>query len=257
VSLADYPISFFLGASFAVLITGVIKGGFGGAAGGLAVPILSSWISPIVAAGLMLPILCAMDVFGVRAYWRRWSWTVIRPAIFGAVIGITIGGLMFHSLSNQQLKIIVGLIAVTFVLNKWLKLSERLIDLIKQGHSPMGATGGFFWGSLSGFTSTIAHAGGPPFSVYILGVQIDRTSIVACSSLYFFVVNYTKLIPYFFLGQLSSSNLELSLVFAPLAPLGIWLGVWLHTRVSEMVFHQTSYLLLFGTGLKLISDAAF
>lgn len=256
-SLADYPLSFFLGASFAVLITGVIKGGFGGAAGGLAVPIMSLWISPVVAAGLMLPILCAMDIFGVKAYWRRWSWPILRPAIVGAVIGISIGGLMFHSLSTQQLKMIVGFIAVTFVLNKWFKLTDRLVRLVKKNRSPMGSSGGVFWGSLSGFTSTIAHAGGPPFSVYILGVQIDRTSVVACSSLYFLVVNYTKLIPYFFLGQLNTSNLELSLVFAPLAPLGIWLGVWLHKRVSEIVFYQTSYLLLFGTGLKLISDAAF
>lgn len=239
-----------------MLITGVIKGGFGGAAGGLAVPIMSLWISPAVAAGVMLPILCAMDILGVRAYWGKWSWPILRPVVFGSLIGIGIGSLMFHSLSSQQLKLIVGTIAVVFVLNKWLSLADRLVALLKKKKQAVGPVGGVFWGSLSGFTSTIAHAGGPPFSVYILSKQIDRTAVVACSSLYFLFMNYTKLLPYYFLGQLSQTNLELSLVFAPLAPLGIWLGVWLHKRVSEKVFYQTSYVLLFSTGLKLIWDAS-
>jgi uncharacterized membrane protein YfcA len=255
VALADYPLGFFLAASFAVLITGVIKGGFGAAAGGLAVPIMSVWISPAVAAGVMLPILCAMDILGVRAYWGKWSWEILRPVVFGALIGIGIGSLMFHSLSARELKLIVGVIAVVFVLNKWLSLADRIVALLKRKKQAMGVIGGTLWGSLSGFTSTIAHAGGPPFSVYILSKQIDRTSVVACSSLYFLCVNYAKLVPYYFLGQLNQTNLELSLVFAPLVPLGIGLGVWLHKRVSEKVFYQTSYVLLFSTGLKLIWDA--
>ncbi|MEY3670128.1 MAG: sulfite exporter TauE/SafE family protein [Burkholderiaceae bacterium] len=254
-TLADYPLGFYLGAAFAVLITGVIKGGFGGAAGGLAVPIMSLWISPVVAAGVMLPILCAMDMIGVRAYWKKWSWPVLRPVFVGAVIGIGIGSLMFQSLSVQQLKLIVGLIAVTFVLNKWLSLADRLVQLLKRTRSEMGPVGGVFWGSVSGFTSTLAHAGGPPFSVYILGRQIDRTTVVASASLYFLFMNYTKIIPYYLLGQLSPSNLQLSLVFAPLAPVGIGVGIWLHKRISERIFYQTSYLLLFSTGLKLIWDA--
>ena len=36
------------------------------------------------------------------------------------------------------------------------------------------------------------------------------------------------------------------------APLGIWLGVWLHRRASEAAFYRVSYTLLFVTGLKLI-----
>ena len=57
------------------------------------------------------------------------------------------------------------------------------------------------------------------------------------------------------LGQLNTSNLTASLVFAPLAPLGIWLGVWLHTRLSERAFYAVSYVLLFATGAKLVWDA--
>jgi uncharacterized membrane protein YfcA len=71
---------------------------------------------------------------------------------------------------------------------------------------------------------------------------------------FFLVVNYVKLVPYAFLGQLNAGNLTASLVFAPLAPLGIWLGVWLHRRVSERAFFNVSYALLFIAGTKLIYD---
>jgi hypothetical protein len=87
-----------------------------------------------------------------------------------------------------------------------------------------------------------------------LSLKLDKTVIVASSALYFFVMNYTKLVPYYFLGQLNTENLGLALLFSPLAPIGIWLGVWLHKRISEKLFYQASYTLLFFTGLKLIAD---
>jgi uncharacterized membrane protein YfcA len=69
------------------------------------------------------------------------------------------------------------------------------------------------------------------------------------------VVNYAKLVPYGLLGQLNPGNLAAALLFAPLAPLGIWLGVWLHRRISEQAFYNVSYTLLFVLGVKLIVDA--
>jgi uncharacterized membrane protein YfcA len=108
---------------------------------------------------------------------------------------------------------------------------------------------------MSGFTSTLAHAGGPPFSVYMLAQRIDKTLFVSTSVAFFLIVNYAKLVPYALLGQLNASNLTASLAFAPLAPLGIALGVWMHRHLSERVFYRASYALLFATGAKLVYDA--
>ena len=113
---------------------------------------------------------------------------------------------------------------------------------------------GTFWGALSGFTSTLAHAGGPPFAIWMLPQKLDKTTLVATSAAFFLVVNYVKLVPYAMLGQLNTSNLTASLLFAPLAPIGIWLGVWLHRRISERAFYVISYVLLFATGVKLVWD---
>ena len=89
----------------------------------------------------------------------------------------------------------------------------------------------------------------------MLPQRLDKTLLVGTSVVFFLVVNYVKLVPYYFLGQLNVGNLAAALLFAPLAPLGIWLGVWLHRRISERRFYQVSYALLFATGVKLIADA--
>ena len=110
-------------------------------------------------------------------------------------------------------------------------------------------------GLFAGVTSSLSRSGCPPFALYLYSQKLDKTSIVATSAIFFFIGNYVKLIPYYFLGQLNLGNLSTSLLFAPLAPLGVWLGVWLHRRVSEQVFYHVSYALLFASGVKLMVDA--
>jgi len=247
----DFPLAFYPVAIVAILLTGMIKGGFGTGAGGLAVPLMSIFIAPPEAAGIMLPILCAMDLFGVHAYRGGWSREHLRALLPGALVGIGIGALAFGALPVDAVRLLIGLIAVTFALNSWFKLSARITSHMAKP----GRVAGAFWGAVSGFTSTLAHAGGPPFAVYMLPQRTDKTLLVGTSVMFFLVVNYVKLVPYAFLGQLNAANLTTSLIFAPLAPLGIWLGVWLHRRVSEGSFYHVSYGLLLATGAKLVWDA--
>ncbi len=253
--MSDYPVLFYPLAALAVLLAGISKGGFGAVAGGLAVPIMSIVIPPQVAAGIMLPILCAMDVFSVQAYWGRWSVQHLRILLPSCVLGVALGGLAFGMLSVNAMRLIVGLIAVVFSLNKWFDLTGRLTRRLTLRPQPPGKVMGAFCGMMAAFTSTLAHAGGPAFAVYIYSPRMDKTLIVATSAGFFLVCNYLKLIPYFFLGQLNFSNLGTSLLFSPLAPLGVWLGVWLHRRIKEQMFFAISYCLLFASGAKLIYDA--
>ena len=83
---------------------------------------------------------------------------------------------------------------------------------------------------------------------------INRTQFVATTVVFFAVVNYVKLVPYYWLGQFDASNLKTSLVLAPLAPVGIGIGVWLHNRVTDQIFFRIAYAMLFVVGLKLIVD---
>ena len=251
----DFPPAFYPVAIVAILLTGIAKGGFGAGAGGIAVPLMSIFIAPPEAAGIMLPILCAMDLFGVHAYRGRWSREHLRAMLPGAIAGIAIGAFAFGTLPVNGIRLLLGIISVVFALNQGFALTERLAARLERSRDKPGRLAGAFWGALSGFTSTLAHAGGPPFAVYMLPQRLDKSLLVGTSVVFFMVVNYVKLIPYGFLGQLSTGNLAAALLFAPLAPLGIWLGVWLHARISERAFYNVSYALLFVLGVKLIVDA--
>ncbi|MEO8753329.1 MAG: sulfite exporter TauE/SafE family protein [Casimicrobiaceae bacterium] len=254
-TLPDYPAAFYPVAVIAILITGISKGGFGQGAGGLAVPLMAMFIAPPEAAGIMLPILCAMDLFTVYAYRHTWSREHLQIILPGALVGIALGGLAFGVLPVNAIRLLLGIISVTFALNQWLRLTERIAARMTASRGKPGPVAGAFWGAVSGFTSTLAHAGGPPYAIYMLAQKVDKTLFVGTSAVFFLVVNYVKLVPYYFLGQLNVGNLTTALLFSPLAPIGIWFGVWVHRRMSQKGFLDVSYALLLAIGAKLIYDA--
>lgn len=234
----------------AVLVFGISKGGFGGGLGMMSVPLMSLVISPIRAAAIMLPILCVMDLFAFRRFRGKWikpELTVLVPA---SLVGIAIGTAMFGLLNAAVIRLIVGVVAVAFTVYYWF---ERYFTS-GSGRADIPRWYGVLGGSVAGFTSFVAHAGGPPVSMYLLRRSLNRTEFVATTVFFFIVVNYVKLIPYGWLGQLDNSNLLISLVLSPLAPVGIELGHFLHQRVSDRFFFRLTYLLLFVVGLKLIYD---
>jgi uncharacterized membrane protein YfcA len=237
---------FYAAAIPAVLLTGISKGGFGSALGGIGVPLMALAISPLDAAAILLPVLCFMDLVGFRVYYGKWDSANLRIMLPGAVLGVAIGTLTFGMLSENAVRILIGGIAVAFTLNAWLGLGAR--------QEPAGSSviKGTFWSGVSGWTSFLAHAGGPPAMIYMLPQRMDKTTYVATIGVFFMFVNAIKLVPYAWLGQFSANNLGTSLVLAPLVPLGVWLGLWLQQRINTVWFYRISQACLFATGLQLI-----
>ena len=234
----------------AVLLFGIAKGGFGGALGVAAVPLMALVMSPVQAAGILLPILCLMDLLSLWAYRGKWVWPELKSLLPASLLGILAGTLLFGYMSANAVKLVIGIVAIVFTSHHFLtqmKKSAAKPSYLSPGYGVVG-------GTVAGFTSFIAHAGGPPLSMYLLRRPLNRTEFVATSVVFFTVVNYVKLVPYGWLGQLASDNLMASLILAPFAPIGVKLGVWLHNNVSDRIFFRFVYLLLFIVALKLISD---
>lgn len=240
---------FWMLAVAAVLIAGVSKGGFGGGIGVVAVPLMALTTNVPTAAAIMLPILCLMDVMNMTAYWGKWDRRVLKILVPASFVGIAIGALTFRFMSEEVLRLLIGLIALGFTLNHWLKRAPA------DGRKP-GDWNGRFWGAMAGFTSFAAHAGGPPIAVYLLPQKLHKTTYQATTVFFFICVNYVKLVPYIWLGQLNSTNLTTSALLAPLAFIGVWAGIRLHKMIPEQLFYRVAYILLFVTGLKLIWDGA-
>lgn len=237
---------FYLLAIPAILLAGISKGGFGGGLGVLAVPLMALAIDPIVAAAIMLPILCSMDLMGIKKYWKQWDKQQILLLVPAAIVGIFIGYLSFNYLESSYVRLMVGVVAIGFALHYW----------FKQHLQPKSTNtwAGRFWGSIAGFTSFVSHAGGPPVNIYLLPLKLPKIRYQATTVLFFTLINYIKLLPYALVGQFSSENLTTSFLLLPLAFLGMKLGFYLHHRVSESLFYRLTYILLFITGCKLLWD---
>ncbi|MCP4037831.1 MAG: sulfite exporter TauE/SafE family protein [bacterium] len=238
---------FWMTAVVAVLILGIAKGGLAGGVGLVAVPLMSLVIEPARAAAILLPILMLMDLMALRPWWGKWDSFNLRTLAPGAVLGTALGLATFGLLSPNALRVMVGTIAFAFALRWWLARAP----------GPPRAPSyrrGTLWSTLAGFTSFSVHAGGPPLHIYLLSQHPDKTTFQATTVAYFFAINWLKLGPYAWLGQLDTSNLTTSLLLAPLAPLGIVAGTWLHHRIDEKVFFRVVYASLLVLGLKLIQD---
>lgn len=236
---------FYAAAIPAVLLAGISKGGFAGGLGVLAVPLMALSIPAPQAASIMLPILCLMDLVGSWQYHPYWQAELLRRLMPGALLGILTGWLLFQHLTPGVVELMIGVLAIAFSLQRLLGIQLR-----DTSHLPE-ALRASWWSGLSGFTSTLAHAGGPPIMIYLLPKQLDKTVLVANLTLYFAIVNYVKLVPFAQLGLLDARNLGTALVLAPLAPLGVRLGIWMHHRIDEQLFYKLSYGFLLVTGVRL------
>ncbi|MFQ3622178.1 MAG: sulfite exporter TauE/SafE family protein [Acetobacteraceae bacterium] len=235
-----------------LLLVGISKGGFASGGGNLAVPAMSLVIAPAQAAGIVLPILCAMDVFGVWAYRRDWDRRTLLILTPGALAGIVLGTLAFGELSDRAVKALIGLIALGFVAHAAVRSRlARPAAATPAGEAPAK---GLFWSAVSGFTSTLAHAGGPPLAIYLLPRRLPRDVLNATTIVFFAMVNAVKLVPYAWLGVLSPGNLATSAILLPTAPVGVWLGMVLSRRLSDALFYRLVYGLLLLTGVKLLHD---
>ena len=243
-----FPIEFFLLAVPAILIAGIGKSGFTSGGGVIALVLMSLWVSPQVAAGIMLPLLVMMDVLNLWHYRKDWRWHWIVRFLPAASVGILLGWFLFAYISADGMRVAVGLLAFFFV-------ARYLLENLRRAPTePLGKIGAQIMGFLSGLGSFIAHAGGPPADAYLLSQRIGKTEFVGTSIYLFFVINGLKLVPYAMLGLFSAANLGTSLALAPVVPIGVFLGHYLHKRVSQQLFERIAYFLLGLTGAKLLYD---
>lgn len=213
------------------------------------VPLMALAVEPQQAAAVMLPILIAMDVVAVWAYRRTWHKDLVKFLLPAAVLGIAAGWASFGLLDASLVRLMLGIIAIAFTIDYWYHRGPRS----GPARIPDRLWGGM-WAAVGGFTSFVAHAGGAPLNVYLLPKGMDKRLFVGTVAVLFAGINLLKLVPYALLGQFHAANLTTSLVLLPLAPLGIWLGLWMQKRVPDRAFYNVCYGLLFITGLKLGFD---
>jgi len=235
---------FYLIAIPAVILLGMSKGGFAGI-GVVTTPLISLYLPPLEAAALILPTLITQDLISCWWYrkdWDPWNLKVLLP---GALVGMGLAWIFAGYVSNDALRFVIGTIGISFVAHY----------LMKRGPAEperKTALSGFFWGGVSGFTSFLSQAGGPPYQAHVLPQRLPKLKLVGTTTIFFAIVNALKIGPYFALGQFNTRNLITSLALLPIAVAGNAFGIWLVRVTPQEAFYKIAYTIVFCVSLLLL-----
>lgn len=232
----------------AVVLVGLSKGGLGGAFGLLGVPVLALVMPPVQAAAVLLPLLLAMDAVGLWAWRGRFDRATLVAMLPAAVVGIAAGGLTAAITSEAAVRLIVGLVALAFALRS---LRPRRASATARAPSRWSA---WLWGGVAGFTSFVAHAGGPPYQVHTLPLRLDPKVYTGTSVVFFAVVNVVKVVPYAALGQFDARTVFSALVLVLPAAGAVLAGAALVRRMRPAVFYPFMIAMVGLVGARLIVD---
>jgi len=232
----------------AVLLLGVSKSGFGAGFGSLAVPMMALAVTVPQAAAILMPVLLVMDLLGMAAFRKNVDRQLLRFLLPFGLIGIVIGALLFKALDAKVVAGIVGGFTLLF-------LAQRLLFPPRADSPPPPKWVGAILTATSGFTSFIAHAGGPPINAYVIPLRLSPVLFTGTMAFFFFFINISKWIPYAWLGLLDVRNMLTSLALLPFAPIGVWVGVRIAHRIKPLLFYRLVYTGMFLTGIKLVWDA--
>jgi uncharacterized protein len=228
-------------------IIGLSKGGLGGSLGALATPILALILPTDQVIGLLLPYLIIADVFALSAHWRRWDRRIFLLLLPGAIVGITIGTIFITNVPTEFLRKVLGVIIFVFAIYKLLE--NRVFRRIHYRARPWH---GVLAGTVAGFSSSLAHSGSPPVSIYLLLLDVAPRIFIATSVLFFFTLNVIK-IPYYAYAGLFHEELILQMIWlSPLLPLGVWVGKRAAGKVSKVAFDNIIVVILLLTSMLLI-----
>jgi hypothetical protein len=235
-------------AAVAVLFIGLSKAGFGGGLGMLTTPLCALAFGAKDAIGVLLPLLCAGDAFSLYYYWGKWERNNLKYLLPGVVVGVLIGVHFIGRFSPRQLNIAIGILAVAFVL---FQLAKEIIFRAEGTFAPNHRIG-IPCGVGAGITSSFAHGAAPVVAVFLIPQRLPKEIFVGTTVLIFTWINWIKM-PFFVAGDIiTAQTLKQSLIYFPLVPVGVWLGVWLNRRVSQQLFVRLIYVCTFLTGLQLI-----
>ena len=214
----------------AVMI-GMGKGGLGPTFAAISTPLLALVLPVDQVLVLLIPVLMLADGFGVALHWRRWNTRMVLLLLPGSLLGIIVGTVFIINAPRDALRITLAVITLIFVLYK--VLQNRILRSLVYRPRPWHAV---FAGITSGFSSTLAHVGGPPVEIYLLLQEVSPRVFLATATLFFAIVNWIKIPFYWYAGLFNFDLIRQVLWLLPLVPVGVLLGRWIVVRISRRAY---------------------
>jgi len=247
-SFHAHSLIFFLCAIASVIVVGISKSGFGAGLGVLSLPLMASQSSINEALAILLPLLIAIDLVGLRRFIKNADLRILKLIVPPAFVGMLLGMIFFTMITPQVLTLAVGIFIMLF-----------LIQMLVTSHFDLQEAKPYPWlgrlmGMTSGFTSFVAHNGGPPITIFMLREKLVPMAYTSTLGVFFTMINFGKLGPYAYLELLNFKQLATSIILLPCVPIGVYLGFYLAEKISMKWYYRIVQFFLLVASIKLIAD---
>ncbi|WP_165831679.1 sulfite exporter TauE/SafE family protein [Brachybacterium endophyticum] len=239
------------------LVVGFSKSALPGA-GTIAVGLFAFALPPKESTAALLLLLILGDATALWMYRREPDWRTLIRLIPSVLVGLVIGALFLAFADANAVRGGIGVILLLLVgLTLWRRRAatlraRRAGDAAAEEQPAVGRLGRIGYGSLGGFTTMVANAGGPPMSMYFYAMRMPVLTFLGTSAWFFAIVNILKLPFSASLGLFSVQYALMDLCLAPLVIGGAIIGRRIAARVPQSVFEKAILVLTVLSALALI-----
>ncbi|MFB4352321.1 sulfite exporter TauE/SafE family protein [Microbacterium sp. LS_15] len=222
--------------SLAAVTIGISKTALPGA-NILAIALFATVLPARTSTAAMLLLLMVGDVFAIAAYRRHAHWpTLLRlaPAVVaGLLVGFAFLAIAGDGIVRRAIGVILLLMIAVTLWRRW-RQSRREVQETPRGGILLAGT----YGTLGGFTTMVANAGGPVMSMYFLATRTPVQVFLGTSAWFFAIINVTK-VPFLAgLGLFHPPVLLMDAALAPLVVIGALLGLVVARRLNQVLFDR-------------------
>lgn len=257
-------------------LCGIAKTALPGAAT-IAVALCTAVLPAKESTGAILLMLMTGDLLAVWSYRHDADFRMLRRLVPAVLAGVGAGALFLHLASDSSTRRLIGIVLLLLVAITLLQrraagrsrvpapspvppmappASGASGALEALGASAAPATGGraarLVYGSLAGFTTMVANAGGPVTSMYFLACRYPVKAFLGTTAWFFFLVNLVKLPFSVSAGLVNATTLSLTGIAAPAVIASALAGRRLAERMDQRVFEPIIIALTIISALPLL-----
>ena len=202
-------------------------------------------MAPLTAIAILMPMLIVCDAIAAflnRKYYDHKAVWSIAPF---SLLGVIAGTILFKFINLSLISVFIGSISLAYVISNYLLTKSKIKKIPFYGSKTI-------WGTLAGFTSFVLHSGGLPMNIYFMSIYDRKVQFVAGLVFSMALINLFKLIPYFYLEILNLESLLSYLLFSPVAVIGVVLGHWMNSKLSDKSFFAIINFFIVVASLRLI-----
>ena len=256
-------------------LCGIAKTALPGAAT-VAVALCTAVMPAKESTGAILLMLMTGDLLAVWSYRRDADFRMLRRLVPAVLTGVGAGALFLHLASNDSTRRLIGvilLLLVAITLTQRRSTSRRASDDASTAQAPSspaptletqeatttlatpttsGRLARLVYGSLAGFTTMVANAGGPVTSMYFLACRYPVKAFLGTTAWFFFLVNLVKLPFSISAGLVNTTTMSLTAICAPVVIVSALAGRRLAERMDQRVFEPVIVALTIISALPLL-----